>query len=70
MTSTTTTNRAKTNRPKELPCGCILGIHLCPEAVLLWDKVNSTYEKVQIGIAFWDEYDQVRWDYASHFGRY
>jgi hypothetical protein len=57
----------KEKKPKELKCGCILGVHLCKEAIELWEQVNSTYEKFQIGIASWSDYDQARWDYSCHF---
>jgi hypothetical protein len=46
-----------TTKPPTLPCGCIRGEFLCPEAVRLWGQVNHIYEKCELNLAAWKEYD-------------
>jgi hypothetical protein len=57
----------ETNTKTTLPCGCIRGEFLCPEAVRLWGQVNHIYEKCELNLAAWKEYDTARWEYSMHF---
>ena len=53
---------------KALPCGCIPGFYLCPEAVRLWALVGDTYEQGRL-TGDWKEYENARENYRKHLER-
>jgi hypothetical protein len=48
---------------KELPCGCVRGEFMCPEAVRLWKRVNEAYEAKDL-----DAYCTAMKEYGLHVG--
>lgn len=46
---------------KELPCGCIPGSFLCPEAERLWKAKATAYD-----LKDWNEYDKLTTKYKDH----
>ena len=52
---------------EELPCGCMIGHFLCPEAERLWAEVNAAYRLVMRGVGTWQQYTEARGAYARHF---
>ena len=50
-----------------LPCGCILGHHLCGEAQALWSEVNRCYVHFWNYQGTWEEYLEARAAYDAHF---
>jgi len=50
-----------------LPCGCVVGTFLCPEAERLWAEVNAAYRTAMRGAGTWEQYEEARVAYARHF---
>jgi len=52
-----------------LPCGCIRGSYLCPEAVRLWDKRTVAYREAEAlhTPSAWEAYQQADEAYDDHF---
>lgn len=50
-----------------LPCGCIRGEFLCPEAVALWAKVSRVWEDEKRGLATREQYQAAVDNYRAHF---
>lgn len=52
---------------QKLPCGCVVGSLLCPEAERLWAEVGAAYRAAMRSAGTWDQYEEARAAYARHF---
>ena len=52
---------------EELPCGCVIGSFLCPEAERLWAEVGAAYHAAMRGAGTWEQYQEARTAYSRHF---
>jgi hypothetical protein len=51
-----------------LPCGCVPGERLCPEAKKLHQDMLTAWLLNDFGALADDEYPVTTWRYVSHFG--
>jgi hypothetical protein len=53
----------------ELLCGCRRGAFLCPEAEILWARVNASYQqacRATTSGTHWEVYEAAREEYRKH----
>jgi hypothetical protein len=54
-----------TQGTKTLPCGCVRGHFLCPEAERLWAETERTF-RLGMKLGKWDMFDQAALRYKAH----